>query len=198
MKFFNFFKKQKLQDWVTKNAEAPQATILLSSVSFIEAIFFPIPPDVVLIAIISMRKVKRWFFYSSVTLVASILGAIVGYVLGFYFFDMFGESIISFYNLQETFDKISIVFKNQTFFAIVVAALTPIPFKVFTLAGGLFKVNFFTFLIASIVGRAARFYLVGYLTSLYGDRLVKVFFRYFNLISVILVILIAIIFFFIL
>jgi len=198
MKFFNFFKKQKLQDWVTKNAEAPQATILLSTVSFVEAIFFPIPPDVVLIAIISMRRVKRWFFYSSVTLVASILGAIVGYVLGFYFFDMFGESIISFYNLQETFDKISIVFKNQTFFAIVVAALTPIPFKVFTLAGGLFKVNFFTFLIASIVGRAARFYLVGYLTSLYGDRLVKVFFRYFNLISVILVILIAIIFFFIL
>ncbi len=161
MKFFHFFKKQKLQDWVAKNAEGPQATMLLSTVSLTEAIFFPIPPDVILIAIISMRKVKKWFFYSSITLFFSILGGIIGYILGHSFFNLFGEAIISFYNLQEAFDKISIIFKEQTFFAILIAALTPIPFKIFTLAGGLFKVNFFIFLLAAIIGRAIRFYLVG-------------------------------------
>ncbi len=198
MKFFHFFKKQKLQDWVAKNAEGPQATMLLSTVSLTEAIFFPIPPDVILIAIISMRKVKKWFFYSSVTLFFSILGGIIGYILGHSFFNLFGEAIISFYNLQEAFDKISIIFKEQTFFAILIAALTPIPFKIFTLAGGLFKVNFFIFLLASIIGRAIRFYLVGYITSIYGNRLVKVFFKYFNTISLFVVILIIALVYFVL
>ncbi len=198
MKFFHFFKKQKLQDWVAKNAEGPQATMLLSTVSLTEAIFFPIPPDVILIAIISMRKVKKWFFYSSITLFFSILGGIIGYILGHSFFNLFGEAIISFYNLQEAFDKISIIFKEQTFFAILIAALTPIPFKIFTLAGGLFKVNFFIFLLAAIIGRAIRFYLVGYLTNIYGNRLVKVFFKYFNTISLIVVILIIALVYFVL
>ena len=198
MKFFHFFKKKKLQDWVAKNAEGPQSTMLLSTVSFAESIFFPIPPDVILIAIISMRKVKNWFYYSSVATTFSILGAVVGYMIGHSFFGLFGEAIISFYNLQEAFDKISIVFKEQTFFAILIAALTPIPFKVFTLAGGLFKVNFPIFILAAILGRAARFYLVGYITSIYGDRLVKVFFKYFNTISLILVLLVVFVLYFVL
>lgn len=198
MKFFHFFKKKKLQDWVTKNAEGPQATMLLSTVSLAEAIFFPIPPDVLLIAIISMRRVKKWFYYSSVALVFSVLGGIMGYIIGNSFFDLFGEAIISFYNLQEAFDKISIVFKEQTFFAILIAAITPIPFKIFTLAGGLFKVNFFIFLLAAIIGRATRFYLVGYITNIYGDRLVKVFFKYFNTISLLIILLIIVLVYFIL
>ncbi len=198
MKFFHLFKKQKLQDWVTRHAEGPQGTVILSTVSFAESLFFPIPPDVFLIAIISVRKVQRWFFYATITIVFSILGGIVGYIVGATFFDTFGQKIITFYNLTESFEKISIVFKDETFFAILAAAITPIPFKIFTLAGGLFKVNFLTFLVASIIGRSVRFYAVAYLTKLYGPSLVKIFFKYFNTISLILVILITLVFIFVL
>ncbi|MEZ4103022.1 MAG: VTT domain-containing protein [Candidatus Paceibacterota bacterium] len=198
MKFFHLFKKEKLLGWVTKNAEGPQGTVALSTLSFSESLFFPIPPDVLLIAIISVRKVSRWFFYASVALVFSILGGVVGYIIGATFFDTFGQGIIDFYNLSEAFEKISIVFKEQTFLAILIAAITPIPFKIFTLAGGLFKVNFFVFLFAAIVGRAARFYAVAYLTKLYGPYLVKIFFKYFNTISLFLVILITLVLVFVL
>lgn len=198
MKFWHLFKKEKLQAWVTRHAEGPQAAVVLSSISFAESLFFPIPPDVFLIAIISVRKIQRWFFYATLTTVFSILGGIVGYIVGASFFDAFGQSIISFYGLEADFEKIRILFQNQTFFAMLVAALTPIPFKLFTLAGGLFKVNFFVFLIASIIGRATRFYAVAYLTKLYGPSLVKIFFKYFNTISLILVFLITLLFIFVL
>jgi membrane protein YqaA with SNARE-associated domain len=198
MKFFNFFKKEKLLAWVTKHAEGPQGTVALSSLSFAESLFFPIPPDVLLMAIISVRKVQRWFFYATITTVFSILGGIVGYIVGATFFDAFGQGIITFYGLEADFEKIKIIFEDQTFFTILVAALTPIPFKLFTLAGGLFKVNFFVFLIASIIGRATRFYVVAYLTKLYGPALVKIFFKYFNTISLTLVFLITILFIFVL
>jgi membrane protein YqaA with SNARE-associated domain len=198
MKFWHLFKKEKLQAWVTRHAEGPQAAVVLSSISFAESLFFPIPPDVFLIAIISVRKVQRWFFYATLTTVFSILGGIVGYIVGASFFDAFGQSIISFYGLEADFEKIRILFQDQTFFAMLVAALTPIPFKLFTLAGGLFKVNFFVFLIASIIGRATRFYAVAYLTKLYGPSLVKIFFKYFNTISLILVFLITLLFIFVL
>lgn len=198
MKFFNLFKKEKLLAWVTKHAEGPQGTVALSSLSFAESLFFPIPPDVLLMAIISVRKIQRWFFYATITTVFSILGGIVGYIIGASFFDTFGQGIISLYGLESDFEKIKIIFEDQTFFTMLVAALTPIPFKIFTLAGGLFKVNFFVFLIASIIGRATRFYLVAYLTKLYGPALVKIFFKYFNTISLILVFLITILFIFVL
>lgn len=198
MKFWHLFKKEKLQAWVTRHAEGPQAAVVLSSISFAESLFFPIPPDVFLIAIISVRKVQRWFFYATLTTVFSILGGIVGYIVGASFFDAFGQTIISFYGLEADFEKIRILFQDQTFFAMLVAALTPIPFKLFTLAGGLFKVNFFVFLIASIIGRATRFYAVAYLTKLYGPSIVKIFFKYFNTISLILVFLITLLFIFVL
>ncbi|MEZ4210829.1 MAG: VTT domain-containing protein [Candidatus Paceibacterota bacterium] len=198
MKFFHFFKKEKLQNWITKHAEGPQSAVVLSSVSFAESLFFPIPPDVFLIAIISVRKVQRWFYYATLTTVFSILGGIVGYIVGATFFDTFGQKIIDFYNLSESFEKISVVFKEQTFFAIFAAALTPIPFKIFTLAGGLFKVNFFVFLLAAIIGRAVRFYAVAFITKIYGPSLVKIFFKYFNTISLILVVLITLVFIFVL
>lgn len=198
MKFFHFFKKEKLQNWITKHAEGPQSAVVLSSVSFAESLFFPIPPDVFLIAIISVRKVQRWFYYATLTTVFSILGGIVGYIVGATFFDTFGQKIINFYNLSESFEKISVIFKEQTFFAIFAAALTPIPFKIFTLAGGLFKVNFFVFLLAAIIGRATRFYAVAFITKIYGPSLVEIFFKYFNTISLILVILITLVFIFVL
>jgi len=198
MNFFYFFKKESLRNWVTKNAESPQSTKILSIVSFSESVFLPIPPDVLLIAIISVRRVQRWFFFSSITTIFSVLGAVAGYLIGALFFDAFGEAIISFYGLQIQFDKISLAFQDKTFLTILVAAITPIPFKVFTLAGGLFKVNFFIFLIASIIGRAFRFYLVGYLTKLYGPTLARMFFKHFNLISLLIVILIVIVFRFVL
>ena len=113
MKFWHLFKKEKLQAWVTRHAEGPQAAVLLSSISFAESLFFPIPPDVFLIAIISVRKVQRWFFYATLTTVFSILGGIVGYIVGASFFDAFGQSIISFYGLEADFEKIKLLFQHQ-------------------------------------------------------------------------------------
>lgn len=191
MKFFNLFKKEKLKKWINENAEGPQSTTLLSSVAFSEAIFFPVPPDVILIAIIAARRVPRWAFYASVTTLSSTFGAISGYMIGMFFFKAFGEAVISFYDLQSQFETISVMFREQTFFAVFVSALTPIPFKVFTLAGGLFKVNFLWFILASLLGRGIRYFFIAYMMKLYGHNLAHTIYKNFNLFSFITVIIIG-------
>jgi membrane protein YqaA with SNARE-associated domain len=187
MKLVYLFKKQKLKEWLVRNAEGPRATIFLGAISFIESIFFPIPPDFILMTILAARRQSKWAYYAAVTTITSMLGGVVMYFLGKLSFHVFGEAFISFYDIQSRFDAIAIFLQHKTFLAILFGAIVPIPesFKIVALAGGVFKVNLPIFIVASIIGRGARFFLVGYFMKVFGHRITSRIYRHLNLISLV-------------
>jgi len=171
--------KEKIQDWSLNKSHGARAKIWLSIFSFTEASFFIIPPDIFLLAILLNNR-TRWVYYSALTTLTSVAGALLGYAFGFLFFDWAGDWIIQTYHLQEQMLAVSAMFANNAFWTIFVSAFTPIPFKVFTISAGFFHINLMTFLIASLVGRGMRFFAVGYIVKIFGKQMARYAFRYFN------------------
>ncbi len=192
---------RKLYDWTMKWADSRYAVAALCIVAFAESSFFPIPPDVLLIAM-CLAVPKKSFWYSAYTSVMSILGGIGGFLIGYGLMNAIGYPIIDFYNLRPLYLKLSEVFKEFNFLAVFTAALTPIPYKVFTITAGAVAASpaisgnvtgFFTvFLIASILGRSLRFFAVGTLIYFFGEKVKAWIDKYFNWISVAFVALVAI------
>ncbi|MCH7529594.1 DedA family protein [Patescibacteria group bacterium] len=178
--------KIKWRDWFIDHAYGTHAKAWLFLFSFSESIFFIFPPSILLIAIL-MIDATRWVYYALLTTVASVLGAILGYIIGAFFFDLLGVRIIEFYNLFEQMEYVRTMFDKNTFVVIFTAAFTPIPFKVFVLSAGFFKVNFAAYLLASILGRGARYFLVAYLTKKFGSKMAQIIFKYFNIITLVVV-----------
>jgi len=180
--------REAIKNWSLKHAEGPHAKFWLALFSFFEASFFPIPPDAILIGILLSNEARRWAHYAFIATVASIFGGLFSYGIGFFAYDIFGVQIITFYNLEETFVNIGGLFSNNAFWAIFTAALTPLPYKAFVLAAGFFKINIFVFIFASIVGRGLRFFAIAYLIKRYGKYVGDTLYRYFNIVSVVVVI----------
>ncbi len=136
------------------------ASWFLAAISFAESVFAPILIDPFLIALI-MAHQKRWQWYIFVSVTASVLGGVVAYYLGAWFFDTVGVQIIEFYNLHDTFSNLAAQADANGFVFVLLGAFTPIPYKLVALASGLLHINIATFLVASIVGRLLRLGLVG-------------------------------------
>ena len=185
MKLIYLFKKQKLKEWLIRNADGPRSAIFLFTISFLESIFFPIPPDFILITILAARQQAKWAYYSAITTISSTLGGVAMFLLGKLSFDVFGEAFISFYDLQDKFDAMATFHQHKTFLSMLVGAFIPIPesYKVIALVGGVFDVNLPIFIVASILGRGARFFLVGYFMKIFGARIVSRIYRHLRLIS---------------
>jgi len=181
--------KEKIHQWFTQKAQGKSAPWWLSIISFTESSFFPIPPDPFLIAVLIVKR-NAWLKYSLLVAFMSVLGAIFGYVIGYSFYELFGQPLVDFYSLHEELEKVATLFNNNTFWTMFVAAFTPIPFKLFTIAGGLFKVNIFTFVVASVLGRGIRFLIIGYLMKVFGKKIGELIFKYFNIGSIIILVLI--------
>lgn len=188
MRFRDFFDKHKLKEWFVLHAESRRAAIALGFISFFEAIIFPIPPDFFLIAILAANKARRWAYYSMITSVFSVLGGIVSYGIGYLFFDAFGEKIIELYKIGDQFETAKTLFQENAFWAVLVAAITPLPDKLFNLVAGLFKVNPLVFLVAYIIARSARFFLVGFIMKIFGIRIARVMYRHLSMLSIILLV----------
>ena len=181
---------RSLYDWVLHWAETPYGIPALLILSFAEASFFPIPPDLLLIAL-AVAIPKKSFKFALYCTVASVLGAMSGYTIGMYFFDAVGNRIIEFYGIQEQFEYVAQKYNENAFAAISIAGFTPIPYKVFTIAAGVFKVDIFVLLSASILSRGARFFLLSALIYRFGPT-IKVFIdKYFNLLAVSFVLLLG-------
>lgn len=189
MKFWITKKRDQIRDWVLRHAEGPRARLWLIAVSFSEASFFPVPPDILLIAIL-LTNGAHWVKYSLITTLSSVAGGIFGYIIGFFFFTHIGEPLIAFYHLEESALYLGSIFSDNAFLSIFLAAFTPIPFKVFTIAAGLFQIDFFIFIIASLLGRGTRFFAVGYLLYRFGEKISLLLFKYFNIFSLFIAILI--------
>lgn len=185
---------RRLYAWVLHWAETPYGTPALFAISFAESSFFPIPPDVLQIAL-SMSKPRRAFYYAAVSAVASVLGGIVGWLIGYAFWQMLGEFFYDYVPgvTHENVDYVGGLYRDNAFFAIFAAAFTPIPFKVFTIAAGVFHeyVSLQTLILASALGRSTRFFLVAGCIYLFGPRVQTLLERYLEVATVVLFVLLV-------
>ncbi|RJQ74391.1 MAG: DedA family protein [Desulfobacteraceae bacterium] len=181
---------RRLYDWVLRWAESPHSVWALFGLSFAEASFFPIPPDVLLIAL-AVGKPSRAFTYAWVCSLGSLLGGIVGYAIGYGFMASIGEKIVAFYGFGDKVAYIGSLYQQYDAWAVAIAGFTPIPYKVFTIAAGMFNIDFGVFALASLVSRSARFFAVGGLIYLFGPGIKSFIDRYFNLLAVVFTILLV-------
>jgi len=156
-------------NWVIKWSEKPSAEKALFGISFAESSFFPIPPDPLLIAMVTARP-KKWLRLAVICTVASVLGGIAGYFIGVLLFESIGRAIIDFYGLQVEFDNVGKLYAEYTVLAVIIAGFTPIPYKLFSIAAGVFAVNLPLFVLASFIGRSGRFFIVAFTMSYFGER----------------------------
>ncbi|NOZ75334.1 MAG: DedA family protein [FCB group bacterium] len=188
---------RRLYDWVLHWADSPYGPVALFILAFAEASFFPIPPDILLIAL-ALGSRRRALWFAMLTSIASVSGAILGYGLGYFvwwdqpgvysslanwFFRVIpGFSPTGFVTIQSLYDQ-------WNFWIIFTAGFTPIPYKVFTITAGAFNINFFLFLMASVISRSARFFLVGGLIWKFGEPIRSFIDRYFNKLAILFTIL---------
>jgi len=143
-------------------AAHPRAEWALFLVAFVESSFFPIPPDVLLIPMVIVNQ-QRAFRYAFVCTAGSVLGGILGYSIGLFAYEAIGQTAIRFYGLQEGFDALSVWYANFDVYIVAVAGFSPIPYKVFTIFSGFMQAEFVGFIMASILSRGARFFLIAWL-----------------------------------
>ena len=181
---------RRLYDWVLSWADTPYGTPALFVLSFLESSFFPIPPDVLQIAL-SAGKPKRSFWYATVSLVGSVLGAFLGFLIGYAFWvatqDFFFTYVPGF--SEELFEKVRGYYGANAFLAIFTAAFTPIPYKIFTIAAGVCQISLLTLFVASVIGRGARFYLVAAIMYLFGPTVKYWIEKYFDILSIVFTVL---------
>jgi len=171
---------RRLYDWVLHWAETPYGTPALGVLAFAESSFFPVPPDVLLIAL-AVSKPKRSFRYATVCSVASVAGGFFGYLIGFALMEAVGIPLLKTYGYLDEFKELSAKFEAYQFWGVLLAALTPIPYKVFTIAAGSVHMNLLFFAVASLFGRSARFFAVAALIRCFGSPVKRLIERYFNL-----------------
>lgn len=180
---------RRLYNWVLSWAETPYGTPALFVISFIESSFFPIPPDVLQIAL-SVARPKRAFFYAAVSVVASVLGGIFGWWIGLTLWDsvssFFFEYVPGF--TPDNYALVEAKYNEHAFLAIFTAAFTPIPYKVFTIASGVFDVALPTVIFASILGRGGRFFLVASAIFFFGPTVKTWLEKYFELATLVLLV----------
>lgn len=179
---------KKIYDWVLHWAETPYAVPALFLLAFAESSFFPVPPDVLLIAL-AISIPKKAFKYALICMIGSVIGGILGYGIGLYGYETIGKPIVDFYHGQEVMELIKTKYDQHGFLGILIAAITPIPYKVFTIASGVFEFDFWLFTLASIIGRSTRFFIVAALIWKFGSPIRHFIEKYFNLLSILFMIL---------
>jgi len=179
-----------LYDWVLHWAETPYSVPALVGLSFAESSFFPVPPDVLLIAM-CLALPKRSLWFAAVCTVASVTGGAFGYLIGWFLWEQVSGFFFNFVFSEHVFHIVAEKYNENAFWAVFTAGLTPIPYKVFTIAAGVFEINFNEFLFASALGRAGRFFAVAGLIRVFGPPIRTFIDRYFNLLSILFVVLLA-------
>ncbi|MCK0143691.1 YqaA family protein [Aliiroseovarius sp. F20344] len=158
---------KKLYDWTMSLADTPHALWALAIVAFVESSVFPIPPDVLMIPMIIARP-SRAFVIAGVALVASVLGGMFGYYIGWGLFESVGRPVLEFYGKDKYFDEFATRYNEWGAWAVLVAGVTPFPYKVITILSGATGLNFGVFMIASVIARGLRFFIVATLLWKFG------------------------------
>lgn len=157
----------RLYDWTMRLAAHRHALLALAAVSFIESSVFPIPPDVLLIPMVLARRDRAWL-YAAVCTIASVLGGIAGYAIGYFLFEELGRPLLDFYHYGAQFETFRGQYNAWGAWIVFGAGLTPFPYKVITIASGVTALDPTTFMVASLLSRGARFFLVAALLWYFG------------------------------
>ncbi len=158
---------KKIYDWIMSMLSGPKAMIALCAVSFAESSFFPIPPDLLLIPMILKDRQKAFKIAFYCTLF-SVWGGIFGYVIGHFLYDIVGVPILDFYHYRESFEKFCVNYNTYGAWIVFGAGITPFPYKIITIASGVTGLNFGVFMMASVLARGLRFYLISLLLWKWG------------------------------
>jgi membrane protein YqaA with SNARE-associated domain len=186
---------KRLYDWMLSWGESRWGAWALFFFAMAESSFFPIPPDVLLIAL-CVGATKKSFRFGAICLVGSIVGAIIGYYIGYFLWqtpsgeytalaNFFFEHVFS----VESFQSVGDLYEKYNFWIVFTAGFTPLPYKLFTISGGLFHINFVMFLLASIVSRGLRFFLIAALIWKFGAPIKRFIDKYFNLLAIVFTVL---------
>ena len=181
---------KRLYDWMLSWGNSRWGAWALFFFALAESSFFPIPPDVLLIAL-CLGVVTKAFRYAAICLSGSIVGAMIGYAIGFFLWqspsgeytalaNWFFQHVFS----VESFQNVGALYDKYNFWIVFTAGFTPLPYKLFTITGGLFHINFVMFLIASIVSRGMRFFLIAGLIWRFGAPIKSFIDKYFNLLAI--------------
>lgn len=173
---------RRMYNWTLHWSKTRNAKFALFGLSFAESSFFPIPPDVLLIAMTVAHRYKWWLF-ASIATIGSVLGGLLGYYIGFAFFEAAGKPILNIYHLQPKFEQVARLYSQNAFLTVFTAAFTPIPYKVFTIAGGVFKIPLTSLVVGSLLGRAGRFFTVALVLRIFGEKISKAIEKYFDILS---------------
>ena len=180
---------KKLYNWVLSWSDSRWGWLALFTIALFEASWFPLPPDILLIAL-CLGAPKKSFRFAALCLVGSIIGAALGYGIGHFLWvapsgeptalaALFYENIFSI----ESFNNVGALYDKYNFWIVFTAGFTPLPFKLFTIAGGMFSINFVMFIIASLVSRGLRFFLIGWLIWRFGAPIKSFIDKYFNMLA---------------
>jgi membrane protein YqaA with SNARE-associated domain len=181
---------QKWLDKLWSVAGKKGAERVLMSVSFMEAVFFPVPPDLLLIPM-GLANRRRVFVHALICLVFSLLGGIVGYLVGYFFMEVAGWPIIDFYGLGDKYEVIRQWYETYSAWAVAVAGLTPIPYKLCTLTAGAFEINWLIFVVASTLSRGIRFFAIATAIFFFGEAAREFLEKRFNLVVSMTVVLVV-------
>ena len=181
---------RRLYDWVLGWADKSYGVAALFVLAVAESSFFPIPPDILLIALALGAPTKAWKLAAYTTL-GSVIGGIIGYYLGWAMWTQLQDVLIPHVFSQHKFDQVTDIYQEYGVMFVFVAAFTPIPYKVFTIAAGVFQLPLLPFIGVSIVGRGARFFLVAAVIRKFGDQAREFIDRRFNLLTVVFTVLLV-------
>jgi membrane protein YqaA with SNARE-associated domain len=173
---------RRLYDRIMQLAEGPEAMKWLALVSFAESSFFPVPPDAMIVPMVLARPERAWRIAAVCTL-ASVVGGFFGYAIGYFLFETIGQRIVDFYGLQSAFLKFDQEFQQWGLWIILIKGLTPIPYKIVTIASGVAHFDLLVFALASLATRGARFFLVAALLRAFGPPLRTFIERYLTLVT---------------
>lgn len=191
MRFSDF--EQKARSWMETHADSPQALFILSVIAFLESSIIPLPPSAFMIGMIALGERRRWIYLATLTTVMSVVGGLFGYLIGSVLYDTIGRWIVEQYHLADDISRLGVLFSNNAFTANFIGAFTPIPYKAFTIASGFFSINIVIFVIASVIGRGLRFFIVAYLAKVFGEHVARSVFRYFALATLLALLIIVLI-----
>jgi membrane protein YqaA with SNARE-associated domain len=182
---------RSLYDWVLKQSGKPHAEWILFLIAAAEASFFPLPPDIMLLPMAVAQRAKAWRF-AAICTAGSVIGGMAGYAIGVFAMATLGQWIVDTYHLQEAFQKFHDGFNEWGVWIILAKGLTPIPFKLVTIASGVAGLSFIAFVLASAVTRGARFFLIAGLVHKFGEPIRTFIEKYLNWVA--LGVLVAIVF----
>ena len=176
----------KCMEWI----QTPQGVWALFLLAVAESSFFPIPPDVFLMAL-AFAAPKKAFRYAAICSAGSVLGGALGYGLGMGFMDTIGKHILTWYGLSDKYATVQHLYQQYDALAVGAAGFTPLPYKLFTITAGAFHINFLTFMAVSLVSRSARFFLVAGFIFKFGTPVRSFIERYFNLLTILFLVLLV-------